>query len=93
MTTSVNSRAEDEGIELCVGETIIIAGGPLEGLEGSLLESAGQRAIVSVRLLDRSLLAEIDGDWIKPAARQAVVSAISIRPPEREPLARTDAAR
>jgi transcription antitermination factor NusG len=50
---------------LHVGQKVLIERGPLAGLEG-ILEQFGKecRIVVSVTLLQRSVFAEIDAEWI-----------------------------
>lgn len=53
-----------------VGNTVLIERGPLAGLEGILQEVKGKfRLVVSIRLLQRSVSAEIDRIWIRPLRR------------------------
>ena len=48
----------------------MMSDGPLKGLMGTLLEvRAGLRLVVSVELLHRSVLVEIDRDWVVSSAR------------------------
>ena len=50
-----------------IGQGVRIIAGPLHGLEGILLEcKKGQRLVVSVTLLQRSVAVEIDYRWITP---------------------------
>ena len=52
---------------LSVGDTVVIERGPLEGLEGILLrEKSKCRLVVSIGLLQRSVSAEIDRNWVRP---------------------------
>ena len=47
------------------GEAVTMSDGPLKGLSGTLMEvRKGLRLVVSVQLLHRSVLIEIDRDWI-----------------------------
>jgi transcription antitermination factor NusG len=48
------------------GQRVRIDRGPLEGLEGMVIRAAdgSPRVVVSVALLQRSIAAEIDRDWI-----------------------------
>lgn len=49
------------------GQRVRIQYGPLSGLEGILVEfRRGFRLVVSVPLLQRSVAAEIEGDWVRP---------------------------
>jgi transcription antitermination factor NusG len=50
-----------------LGHRVLIERGPLAGLEGILDEVKGKcRLVVSVQLLQRSVSAEVDRDWIRP---------------------------
>jgi len=74
---------------LHVGQRIRVTKGPLSGVEGFLVEFKGKyRIVVSVRLLQRSVAAELDGAWVTPD--QAVhsqqghnIELASIHPSER----------
>ena len=49
------------------GRRVILTGGPLAGLEGNVVEvKKGLRFVVSVELLNRSVLVDIDKNWIAP---------------------------
>jgi transcription antitermination factor NusG len=50
---------------LRVGQRVLIKRGPLEGLEG-IIEKFGKscRIVVSITLLQRSVAAEIDAEWV-----------------------------
>lgn len=51
------------------GTRVKIIDGPLEGLEGILLEAKQQqRLVLSVALLRRSVAVEVDRHWVTPAA-------------------------
>ncbi|HYP13328.1 MAG TPA: UpxY family transcription antiterminator [Bryobacteraceae bacterium] len=55
---------------LNVGERVRVERGPLAGVEGILLERAGDnRLIVSVHLLQRSIATEVDLEWVRPVGR------------------------
>jgi transcription antitermination factor NusG len=57
--------------ELVIGEEVQMQGGPLVGLIGRLLEiKSSMRLVLSVRLLNRSVLVEIERDWVRPLARK-----------------------
>ena len=64
----VNSNlATDPWPSLVVGEKVSITDGPLAGLSGSLVQiKAAWRLVVSVALLQRSVLVQIDRDWVTP---------------------------
>jgi transcription antitermination factor NusG len=52
---------------LKLGQTVLIAQGPLTGMEGILAEVKGKcRLVVSIQLLKRSVSAEVDRDWVRP---------------------------
>lgn len=54
---------------LQVGQKVIIERGPLAGVEGLLTEFKRQfRIVVSIMLLQRSVAAELDADWVRPVA-------------------------
>lgn len=51
--------------DLVKGEKVVMSDGPLKGLSGTLMEvRKGLRLVVSVELLRRSVLIEIDRDWV-----------------------------
>jgi transcription antitermination factor NusG len=53
---------------LQVGQRVCINDGPLEGVEGFLLRERGaDRLVVSVSLLQRSVVAEVERRWVEPA--------------------------
>ena len=50
-----------------VGQRVRLEGGPLEGLEGILIEARKQqRLVVSVTLLKRSVAVAIERHWVRP---------------------------
>jgi transcription antitermination factor NusG len=50
-----------------VGRRVSIERGPLTGTEGVVIEMKGRyRLVVSISMLQRSVAAEIDRDWIRP---------------------------
>jgi transcription antitermination factor NusG len=52
---------------LHTGQRVLIERGPLANVEGILTEfKRGLRIVVSVNLLQRSVAAEMDGDWVRP---------------------------
>jgi transcription antitermination factor NusG len=52
---------------LVPGQTVTMSDGPLSGLTGKLMEiRGGLRLVLSVELLQRSVLVEIDKDWVIP---------------------------
>jgi transcription antitermination factor NusG len=49
------------------GQTVLIERGPLSGVEGVLIEvKKGYRLVVSITLLQRSVSAELERDWVRP---------------------------
>ena len=68
-----------------LGRRVLIERGPLAGVEGILDEVKGKcRLVVSVQLLQRSVSAEVDRDWIRPlpparSARSGTAAARSTR--------------
>jgi transcription antitermination factor NusG len=53
------------------GQTVVIERGPLAGVEGILQEIRKTfRLVVSIRLLQRSVSAEVDRAWIRPVSSQ-----------------------
>jgi transcription antitermination factor NusG len=58
---------------LNVGQTVLIEGGPLTGLEGILVEMKGKRRlVVSINLLQRSVSAEVDRHSVRPVRAPAM---------------------
>ena len=56
---------------LVAGDQVTMSAGPLTGLTGTLVEiKNGIRLVLSVQLLNRSVLVEIDRDWVTPAAKR-----------------------
>ena len=52
---------------LQVGQHVVIERGPLEGVEGILEQVKGKfRLVVSICLLQRSISAEVDREWVRP---------------------------
>jgi transcription antitermination factor NusG len=52
---------------LACGEAVIVQSGPLAGLRGILLEvKSSFRLVVSITLLQRSVAAEVQWDWVTP---------------------------
>jgi transcription antitermination factor NusG len=53
---------------LRVGERVCLTAGPLEGVEGLLIREHGiDRVVITVSLLQRSILAEVERGWVEPA--------------------------
>jgi transcription antitermination factor NusG len=51
--------------DLVKGQNVMMSDGPLKGLTGTLVEDRkGLRLVISVELLRRSVLIEIDRDWV-----------------------------
>ena len=54
---------------LVKGQRVIVRGGPLNGVLGTLVEVRNSlRLVVSVELLNRSVSVEVDRDWVAPCA-------------------------
>lgn len=54
---------------LRVGRRVRVRSGALAGVEGIVVENRGrQRLVVSIDILQRSVMAEIDSAWLEPAA-------------------------
>jgi transcription antitermination factor NusG len=52
---------------LSAGQHVVVERGPLSGVEGIVVQiKNGFRLVVSVSLLQRSVYAEIDRDWVRP---------------------------
>lgn len=52
---------------LRAGQCVAVERGPLKGVEGIVLEVKSHfRLVVSISLLQRSVYAEIDRDWVRP---------------------------
>jgi hypothetical protein len=52
---------------LQVGQHVCIREGPLEGVEGRLIrERGGERLVISISLLRRSVIAEVERRWVEP---------------------------
>jgi len=55
---------------LQVGHLVWVEEGPLQGLEGILVEFRKRhRLVVSVTLLQRSVAVEVDRDWVRPVRK------------------------
>lgn len=74
--TAVNSPLFTEPYAgLVKGQSVVMTDGPLVGLTGHLIEiRKNLRLVISVELLNRSVLVEIDRDWV---AAQAPVRRIN----------------
>jgi transcription antitermination factor NusG len=52
---------------LRTGQKVLIERGPLAGVEGTLVGFKSKyRLVVSIELLQRSVAAEVEGDWLRP---------------------------
>jgi transcription antitermination factor NusG len=71
----VQSKLQAEPFyEFIRGQQVLISDGPLHGVTGTLIETRkGPRLVVSVDLLCRSVLVEIDRDWAIPAPDSGTV--------------------
>jgi len=64
---------------LGVGERVLVVGGPLRGLRGALVEVKNQtRVVVSLTILQRSVAAEVDRDYVYPATDLTSISSSSM---------------
>ena len=53
-----------------------IESGPLSGLTGTVITVKNEmRLVLSVKLLHRSVLTELDRDWVRPTNRKLAASA------------------
>lgn len=67
---AVRSQCAEPWPYLEVGQRIRLEEGPLQGLEGFLVEiRKRQRILVSIDLLKRSVVVDIDRQWIRPLAK------------------------
>ena len=61
-----------------VGERVQICGGPLSGLTGLVAElRKTARLVLSVTLLQRSVLVDLDRDWVRPERRTPLPPRVS----------------
>ncbi|MBZ5603673.1 MAG: hypothetical protein LAO79_15340 [Acidobacteriia bacterium] len=61
---------------LCTGDRVYIERGPLQGMEGILVSCKPHaRLVVSVPMLQRSVAAEVEENWVRPATRRTSVAA------------------
>lgn len=52
---------------LQVGQHVCVREGPLEGIEGLLVRERGsERLVISISLLQRSVIAEVERRWVEP---------------------------
>lgn len=57
---------------LVMGQRVVMRGGPLKGIRGTLMEFRnGVRLVISVELLQRSVLVEIDNAWAAPCEQSS----------------------
>lgn len=64
-----------------VGQRLVMERGPLRGIEGILQEIKSQyRFIVSVDLLQRSVAAEVESDWVRPVGARAPIGVAMAEP-------------
>jgi len=71
-----------------LGNRVLIERGPLAGVEGILDEMKGKcRLVVSVQLLQRSVSAEVDRNWVRPLqpARLDRIVPAAVRPTRSTP--------
>ncbi len=61
--------------DLVIGDDVQMQGGPFVGVIGKLLEiKKSMRLVLSVNLLNRSILVEIERDWVRPLCRKGPFS-------------------
>jgi len=72
--TAVNSKQATEPYEgLVEGERAILIDGPLKGLAGVVVEvRKNLRLVLSIELLRRSVLVEIERDWVTPVTPRSL---------------------
>ena len=71
------NRSMQAGPLYAAGEPVRIVAGPLAGVEGAILRDAGRaRLIVSVSILNRSVVAEIDRDLIGTTSFRPSIAAL-----------------
>jgi transcription antitermination factor NusG len=68
MGTIVSSDVSGEPYpNLACGDRVLMRGGPFDGLTGTLVQVRDTlRQVVSLELLTRAVLVEIDRDWVAP---------------------------
>ena len=67
-----------------VGERVEIHSGPFFGLTGMVMEvRKALRLVLSVTLLRRSVLVELDRDWVRPTERKPIFPPRHLMPPPR----------
>ena len=67
---------------LRVGQRLVMERGPLRGIEGILQEVKSQfRFVVSVNLLQRSVAAEVESDWVRPVGSRPAIHAGALPEP------------
>ena len=71
LRVAASGLATEPWPDLVIGEDVQMQGGPLVGLAGRLLEIKNSaRLVLSVNLLNRSVLVEIERDWVRPVGRK-----------------------
>jgi transcription antitermination factor NusG len=65
---------------LRVGQRLVMERGPLRGMEGILQEIKSRyRFVVSVNLLQRSVAAEVESDWVRPVGQRRGIEGLEAR--------------
>jgi transcription antitermination factor NusG len=79
--TIVESRLQAEPWPLlAAGHLVLVADGPLRGIEGFFLNCKPPgRLVVSVSVLQRSVAVEVDSDWVVPLGAGYLSSYLSGR--------------
>jgi transcription antitermination factor NusG len=57
------------------GDRVMLAEGPLRGVEGILVSADTNRLVVNVTLLQRSIAVQIDRDWVRPLTNLSAAGA------------------
>lgn len=57
------------------GDRVMLAEGPLRGVEGILVSADANRLVVNVTLLQRSVAVQIDREWVRPLANHPAAGA------------------
>ncbi len=62
-----SSLGVEPHVGLIRGQRVMMSGGPLKGLAGTMMDTRGAlRLVLSIELLSRSILVEIDREWVVP---------------------------
>ncbi len=73
--TTLNSDKVEPYPRLARGQTVLLCEGPLKGITGTLIDFRGcLRLVISVELLQRSVMVEVDRSWAMPAQPAQIVA-------------------